>query len=813
MAQNHQYIKKRFKVILPREWNNRQKGQFWEDIAAPLFRQQRWKVLQDVEFEGMQTDIYVKNSDTDEKGLVECKFQKDAIDAPTIEKLIGQVVIRKCKYAYLLSTSELASTSKAIIEDFEDEKIKLVFWGPERLAEVFMDIKGISIPDIYQKGIGRVESITLLVTHTKDFFWVAEEIGEDGYPYRAIIFPITDNYFPVEEWKKYFLTHELNWGGLDIDVITKTEIRYKDNLQSQHTLKIDKLIVSKINEADSFDDYHHPSRPQDFFGRSETQDKFWNFIKNVRNDKTQLRVVCFPGSTGIGKSSLVLKLAAECCLQKEYKDSFYIYHVDVTSVNADRAMFFIIGVITKALQEAVDNGFIEIANHKILIESTEPPFFSSRSIQLAVENLKVNRRVMIIFFDQFEEILTKDSLATLYELFQTAAYEVDSLKENIVLGFCWRTDINLPIQHRAYHTWHELQRIRKDIDFNEFSYQDSLKLLHGFDEYLKQEGKPLDPKIKRWLAENCQNLPWLLKKLCGDIYNQNIDGSEITSKNKKVITKFDIKRIFDADIQRYIKNKDYHTCLQYIAKQSPVPISDVCSKFDPDVINRLVRSKLVIQTGQNYKIYWDIFREYLLDGTLPTIIISYKPRTRISTLFRIFRLLKPSATKLQLVQNSGYEKGTVDNAIQDMQNFLQVEKYRDTDIITAPEYLIKLKDEELSEHLAEQIEAHIIIREIYEKIKPDEWIWYEEFKELWKKFEPDEGKLKPATKKDYTSRMLSWFCFAGLLEIRQDWLIARPIRPRQGKQKGKLSECNFDKPRASKSRINPGQLSLFDILE
>ena len=30
-------IKKRFKIILPNEWSNRDKGKFWEDVAAPLW--------------------------------------------------------------------------------------------------------------------------------------------------------------------------------------------------------------------------------------------------------------------------------------------------------------------------------------------------------------------------------------------------------------------------------------------------------------------------------------------------------------------------------------------------------------------------------------------------------------------------------------------------------------------------------------------------------------------------------------------------------------------------------------------------------
>lgn len=67
--------------------------------------------------------------------------------------------------------------------------------------------------------------------------------------------------------------------------------------------------------------------------------------------------------------------------------------------------------------------------------------------------------------------------------------------------------------------------------------------------------------------------------------------------------------------------------------------------------------------------------------------------------------------------------------------------------------------------------------------------------------------------KDYASRMLSWFCFAGLLEVRQGYFIAIPIHPKQGKQKGKILECEFSRRKTSKFKIHSGQLSFWDLLE
>lgn len=803
----------RFKIVIPDEWTNKKIGEFWEDVSADLFRKYRWEVTQNIEFDGMQTDIYFKNLDTNETGLIECKFQKKPIEAPIIFKLMGQALYKKVKFAYLLSPSALNAKAKAVVYEYNKEQYKpftLVNWSSDILAKVFMDIDNIKLPEM-DRISGRVETITLLVTHKKEFFWVAEEMGESNIPCGAIIFPTpkSKSDWSSEEWKKYFSLHKI-WENLEITVFNPTVNEPKDKSTNQLISESKKVTVSKINQADSFDDYHRPCRPQDFFGRLEPQREFWNFVNKVRDGETDLRVISFSGSTGLGKSSLVLKLASDCRQKPEYKDNFYIHHVDVTSVNQEKATLFVIAAIRKALQDAIDSGFVELPNHQVSIESAEPPYFYSESIKLLIETLKKSGQVIVIFFDQFEEILTKDSLSYLYGLFEKAAYEVDSLEENIVLGFCWRTDVNLPA-NQAYFTWHNLAKVRKNIYFSEFSQQDSSSLLDGFEKYFNQKGKPLQPTIKKWLLDNCQNQPWLLKKICGDIYNQHLNESELYLEQKKVITKLEIKTIFDRDIQRATVTPDYNICLSYIAKCSPVSKMDVCSKFNDDVINSLLKSKLVIENGQNYKIYWDMFREYLLDGKLPEMIISYRPRTKISTLLKIFRLLTQCETISDLAGVSKYGDGIVTNAVQDLQNFFQVTKDKKSGKIIASEVFLKLKNEEIAEKLAEEIEAHVVIKKMYEHLKPGESMWQDEFQKLLGEIWFEGKEINQKTLSDYASKMLSWFYFAGLLERKEDWLVVRPTNPKQGKQKGKPEDCDVSNKRKI-SKWSVGHPSLLDLL-
>ena len=178
---------------------------------------------------------------------------------------------------------------------------------------------------------------------------------------------------------------------------------------------------------------------------------------------------------------------------------------------------------------------------------------------------------------------------------------------------------------------------------------------------------------------------------------------------------------------------------------------------------------------------------------------------------------KTCETISDLASGSGYANDTVKNAILDLQNFFQVTRNKENDKIIASEIFLNLKDEEIAEKLAEQIEAHVVVKKIYEQLKPGEWIWQDDFQKLLY----DDGKTKLTTAKDYASKMLSWFYFAGLLERKDDWLVVRPTNPKQGKQKGKPQDCDVinhnndthSKSKRSKKSVSPGQIDFFDLLQ
>jgi hypothetical protein len=779
---------------------------------AELIRKRGWCVKKRLRFTGMEIDILAYDPDKPQEDiLLECKFSQinTPLGAGVLTDLVGKATLKDIKRAILVSNSRLGKDAEGLLDEEEKKsKIKnryvtLTFWDSERLVDMFVDIQKIELPDLTQKDLGSVKTITLLRT-IQEFLWVAEEIGEEGIPKNAIVFPISEDCNINLEKLEADFSRDNSWRGLKILDGSKIKSKNRNSLEIKQVYKNDtEEVVIPIGVANSFYD-HRPCRSQDFIGRLKLQGNFWKFLKDIRDGKELTRIACFSGRTGLGKSSLVVKITEDSRQKEEYKNSFYIYNVDVRSAREESGALFVISAIKKALQQAIDDNFIELPNYKIFVDSIEQPF-SSQSIQKVIKNLKVNKKVIVIFFDQFENIFTKESLFCVYESFERAAYEVDSLKENIVLGFCWRTGILIPDDHDARKMWDKLSDIRKEFDeLKELNLEESRDFLKLFLRYLGKQKRQLSPDTRKWILENCSGLPWAMNKICSAInsdYNQEIIYSyqEVNAV---------IKEMFKKDLQSLTKQEA--KCLHYVAEKALTKLDILSDKFSEKAIKSLEEKKFLIRTGLNYTVYWDIVRDFILDEEkIPIIPISYRPRYPVDKVLEILKIIIQNKQKgisiSELIDIFDFNLSKIKNVIWDLQKFQLVYAYAQGQIV-AQKSLWKSGEYELANYLAKKLENHIVVREVYARLKPTGKMTRWAFEDLLEEVYPgkEDVRLKRDTYEDYASRMLPWLYFAGLLEKQQKYLIVRPSG--EGKHKGKLPECQSTPPKQA-----PGQLPLFEF--
>ncbi|MFM6344349.1 MAG: hypothetical protein ACKPFK_04270, partial [Dolichospermum sp.] len=114
--------------------------------------------------------------------------------------------------------------------------------------------------------------------------------------------------FSEDYWTNYFDKFE-TYKSYRLKVINDKNSSWTFTSQVKSEFK--EIPISRIMNADRFDEYHLPCNPQDFFGRVKPREIFWKFLQDVKNSKTNFRIVCLTGNTGMGKSSLLVKLIQE----------------------------------------------------------------------------------------------------------------------------------------------------------------------------------------------------------------------------------------------------------------------------------------------------------------------------------------------------------------------------------------------------------------------------------------------------------------------------------------------------------------------
>lgn len=190
----------------------------------------------------------------------------------------------------------------------------------------------------------------------------------------------------------------------------------------------------------------------------------------------------------------------------------------------------------------------------------------------------------------------------------------------------------------------------------------------------------MDRAIKNRIKESSQGLPWLTKKLCIHIHNQIIGGSE---KEGLIDSNLNIKDLFEKDEEGL--NADEVQALKVIAKRayegSFFDESEVGELISNATLISLLHKRLIIRSGANYNIYWDIFRDYLVTGEIPTIGESYLLRQMVSSCLDIFLLFEEGKTETieSLISKIGKPIGedAIYNILLELRNIGLIKKDRD----------------------------------------------------------------------------------------------------------------------------------------
>lgn len=685
-------------IIYPNPQNsNHEKGLFFEKLVGRIMKNQRYKVKERINFTGMEIDLLCEHLDRNEKAFVECKARED-LSANDISKFIFDVQYQRFDYGYFLYIKNFQHQAGGIIEDIrKDDRYKnIYFWDCEKIIELLIDSRDIQDFNIQFEKF-RIAKTILLYSYIGTFYILL--LSNSTLSEYFTIYDAT-NLEPNDDKQSVDLIQKI---VKDINGLVYLDIKSKNNFIDKKNDDYKIEVVAEIQESESWDDFK-PASTKFFIGRKVIKEQAFIFFDKITQKETKNRIIYIEGKSGWGKSSLINELRGRS-RNKYYKNKYFVFAVDSRSANSAN---FVALSFKKMIEAAVKQSFLKFNIDDLEILSNYDIISSSSVIKL-LNYLEDKQKLLIIIFDQFEDVFRKGDL---FKAFYKFLFDVRNLKGNLVVGFSWKSEINIPISHEAYYLWQQSQEYTHKLNIIEFDFFESKEIIKQLEKAINQK---LDNEFIRKIADNSQGFPWLVKKLCVHIYNQVLTNVSIDILYEQ---DFNVESLFLEDLEGL--TPDENRALNYIAKRAfednAFDITETDEVIPANIIDSLVlHRKLVIKSGSKYNIYWDIFRDYLVTGEIPKIGESYLIRSTVPPVLDMYLLFKgnPSLNLEEILNLMPIQKGTILNSLRLLRDIGLIKIKND--IYSLKRQDIGVSEEDFKLYIHEKLLKHTLYLEIQKR--------------------------------------------------------------------------------------------------
>ncbi|MHB9038711.1 MAG: nSTAND1 domain-containing NTPase [Armatimonadota bacterium] len=673
-----------------------QKGDFFEDIMRSLMQAQRFKVIKRIRFTGTEIDLLCEHLDRPgDTMLLECKARKDIRSGDLKEFAYDVHDGGHAKLGYFVHTSDLHHEAAGIVDQWRKKDVNdLLVWGPSKVAELLAD-SGYVVqqPSIAESPGNLTVTKTILAITETGRYWV-RLLARGTMPSHYVMHDATTGQ-QMDEKNCVRIAKYINDIGAQLKPLTPS---------SRASLPATAIpeTVAEVQEAEQWDDYR-PASSKYFVGRKDIRSELYHFILRVLSVTSNERAFYLEGKSGWGKSSIVADLRTRS-RNTHNKKKMFVYAVDSRSAVSDA---FPALAFARMIEEAVAASFLPDKFAGTVLQSPMT-VLQSPGVREVLNWLTQNRRVMLLVFDQFEDIFRR---AELFKCFHQLMMDVNATKAPFMVGFSWRSDINIPIDNPAYHLWQLSRDQARCFNVQEFGSSE----VDGVIRQLETESHqrlPMD--LRRRLVEISQGFPWLIKKLAIHCYRQFSRG---VSPEQLVDQDLNAELLFKEDMEGLDQAR--MTALKYIAQRAydgdAFDVTELDDRIPEDVVNSLLSNRLVIRSGSKYNVYWDIFQEYLVTGDVPKIgesfLVRQYPKPCIETLEAIFRLggkasvetLATEADQLRSISES-----TIDNRLRELRHLGLLVKQEA--IFTVRAGIQNMA--EAREYIQRRLDAHVVVSDL-----------------------------------------------------------------------------------------------------
>lgn len=632
------------------------KGDLLEILANEILERQHYEVKNEVRRTASELDLACQHKVSKRRLVVECKAQRDPLSANALTLLLGNMHFHAYDEAWLISTGPLGKDAKGFQHDWElkpdSERSRLSIYTPDRIVELLIASQFIT----HQPTSAAVSLVidesalgdwVLLITEY-GLFW-AVPVLESRVPSFALVFDAkSGNVIQDPTILRRIAETDSSLSSLSFESV------HAVIQQNTNPTRARSLGVVEVQTGVDWKDYR-PARPEHFIGRKDVQDRVLSLLKSVPMKETKTRVFAITGDSGMGKSSLVTKLR-DRCQNVRHRGKFYLFAVDVRAAVQSG---YVTSALLSALTEAAKEGFGELGGGELRITDHVDPL-ESPSLQSYFASLEKREQIVCVVFDQFEELYSKPDLFSVFEEAQRLFLATIARCTNLVLGFAWKTDTTVQQGHPAYFMWHRLADHRFEVSLLPFTHKEASSALTLFE---KEIGNRIRPELRRQIIEISQGFPWLIKKLCVHIW-ENLHGGV---SQEELADTLEVSGLFDRDLQALTFAEN--GCLKAIARGAPADWYEILEIYGEEVLRSLQQRRLVVRSGDRLNLYWDIFRDYVLTGTVPSLPFTFLPSSSsLRTLLKVAAQLSHAETVSieEVIKRTGIVEGTTQNVIHDL---------------------------------------------------------------------------------------------------------------------------------------------------
>jgi Restriction endonuclease len=699
---------------------------------------------------GIELDVTSKHVLTRQRMLAECKAYSSPIEAKELAAFYGKLGVDRFEssdsFGYFVAIPGFTKSGRELQGKLEANDSRFRAYAVDSILAMLLDREKIAafsgIASEYQAPLALLSDEALLVTQDGLFYAAKELSPATRVAVRILVYP-TQPHVPVPPRVIELLSNASSY-------TTGLPCAHASNrAQLIPVISADDTVIEVTGSSSDFE-YQLPAAPKYFVGRqhyvSEAEELLGQFRAGLAD---RAKVLVLNAQSGWGKSSLALRLI-------DLAQSMGGHGACIDCRTASHPTF-----VSAAMRHAL----LKAQDERGLTLPASPSFASVKSTLETLRNTRFisGRQPLCIVFDQFENVFQN---ALLTREFRDLALGITELPLPVLVGFSWKTDFVAFTESYPYQLRDDIRSRASVFALPPFGPTEIGELIGRLQ---RSCGQKIHPYLRERIREYSQGLPWLFKKLGSHIIREIKAG---VTQDELLAEVLNIQTLFESDVNGLTIAE--RQALKAIARRAPLAVTDAVelATGDKNIVQSLVTQRLLVSVGEKLDVYWDVFRDYLNQGSVP-IQDSY-----------ILRLTPNSISKLLIVLNSAGRPVTTGEAAKTIGTSAisvlnMARDLRQLGVLAAQEGVLRFADDVASasnvnvaikDRAAAALKRHRVYSLLTSLAPATGRVLVADFADALPKAYPAVA-AKKHTWANYARAFAYWFQFAGLAAVERDEII------------------------------------------